>query len=92
MWDLLAILSLTLKKPLLLRWLEVKNGRQSTKIDLSQIQLNLLKFYIQEHFVILSHGKLWQIEKMTFDLRGQGDHKYQNQLKPTFLEFGSGDS
>ena len=33
-----------------------------------------------------------QIEIMIFDLRGQGDHKYENQLKPTFLEFGSGDS
>ena len=42
--------------------------------------------------MILSHVKLWQIDIMAFDLWGQGDQKYENQLQPTFLEFGSGDS
>ena len=37
--------------------------------------------------MILSHVKLWQIDIMAFDLWGQGDQKYENQLQPTFLEF-----
>ena len=39
-----------------------------------------------------SHYDPEQIDIMTFDLRGQGYQKYENQQKPTFLEFGTGDS